>query len=487
MNILLAVFSIIAFWRGLWGIMEYAEMNKIYGMSVQWHITDRCTNRCRHCYMFDEKTCSNEIEKELDIKGMFSILDSISEFEEKWKATVQNFTITGGDPLMHPDWILLLKELKARNKNISIMGNPESLTDKNLSILEEMGVRSFQMSLDGLEERHDYFRSPGSFQRTLEGIKKLKSTPIKTSIMFTLFPENKDQLIPLLNFAVTELGVHSFAFDLGAYCGNASTLEKGHRKEDIKMIFSSYLSEKERLKKEGYSTRVYAKNNLFKLLKFEKGGFYPSNVQEVSVISGCLTGWTCVPVLSDGSVLACRRFPLKAGKMPEQSFEDIFLSSEIYKKFRRSAYFAGCGECGFYQHCRGCPAVVSSLTGDPFSHNPLCFRDSIKRELPSNKIISLPLDSTREEEYNLVAGHFLNMFYNKMNEFINHETARNTLLEILQEDKLKSLYLKDLEGYLKSKNLSDFQKLFIKHFLHTIRPDTDEYDLIYNRLFRANF
>ncbi|MHC9540762.1 MAG: radical SAM protein [Vulcanimicrobiota bacterium] len=464
-------------------------MNKIYGMSVQWHITERCTNRCRHCYMFDEKTYRGERDKEFDIKGLFTILDSISEFEEKWQAKVQNFAITGGDPLLHPDWIPLLKELKARNKIISMMGNPESLTDKNLSILKETGVTTFQMSLDGLEERHDYFRSPGSFKRTLLGIKKLQSLPIKTTVMFTLFPENKDQLIPLMNFAVRELGVDGFGFDMGVSCGNAASLEKGHQREEIKRIFSSYLLEKDRLKKEGYKTRITAKNNLFRLLKFEQGGFYPSNIPEVSVVSGCLIGWTSVPILSDGTVLACRRFPLKAGKMPEQSFEEIFLSSEVYRKFRRAHYYAGCGECGFYQQCRGCPAVTFGLTGDPFSENPLCFRDSIKRALPSNTVVSPPIDCSREEEYTLVAGHFGHMFYNKLNEFIHHQISRNTLFEILQEDRLKSLYLDNPDEYVKSRNihLSDFQKLFIRHFLLFIRPDTDEYDLIYNRLFGAIF
>jgi radical SAM protein with 4Fe4S-binding SPASM domain len=464
-------------------------MNRIHGMSVQWHITERCSNRCRHCYMFDEKTYCGEREKEFDIQGLLTILDSIAEFEEKWQARVKNFAITGGDPLLHPDWILLLKELKARNKIITIMGNPESLTEESLAVLKETGVMSFQMSLDGLEDRHDYFRSPGSFQRTLEGIKKLQSVPLRTSIMFTLFPENKDELIPLLNFAVKELGVDAFGFDVGVYSGNAASLERGHNREEIQRIFSSYLAEKERLKKEGYTTRITAKSNLFRLLRFEEGRFYPSNIPEVSVVSGCLIGWTSVPILSDGTVLACRRFPLKAGKMPEQSFEEIFLSSELYRKFRRAHYYAGCGECGFYQQCRGCPAVTYGLTGDPFGENPLCFRDSITRSLPSNTIVSPPIDCSREEEYNLVAGHFGHMFYNKLNEMINLETVRTTLFEMLQEDTLKSIYLENPDEYARSRDihLSDFQKLFIRHFLLFIPPDSDEYNLIYRKLFSAMF
>jgi len=462
-------------------------MNRIYGMSIQWHITERCENRCRHCYMFDEKTYGGQ--REFDIRGLLGILDSISEFEEKWQARVRDFAITGGDPLMHPDWIPFVRELKARGKMINMMGNPETLTDENLSILKETAVRSFQMSLDGLEEMHDCFRSPGSFKRTLEGIKKLQSAGIRSTIMFTLFPENRDQLMPLMNLAVRELGVDGFGFDLGVHSGNAASLEKGHRKEEIKSIFSSYLSEKDRLREEGYKTRIGTKNNLFKLLRYEQGRRYPSNVPEVSVVSGCLIGWTSVPILSDGTVLACRRFPLEAGKMPEQSFEEIFLDSEVYRKFRRASYYAGCDECGFYQHCRGCPAVTFGLTGDPFGENPLCFRDSIDNPPPPNSIASPLIDCSREEEYSLVAGHFGHMFYSSMNEFINDRKSGGTLFEILQDEKLKTLYLDDPDGYTESRGieLSGFQKLFIRHFLLYIHPDSDEYDLIYSRLFRTIF
>ena len=73
-------------------------MNRIYNISIQWHITGKCGNRCRHCYMFDEKTYEDEIKNELELSGLLKILESISEFEKKWNCSVNSFAITGGDP-----------------------------------------------------------------------------------------------------------------------------------------------------------------------------------------------------------------------------------------------------------------------------------------------------------------------------------------------------------------------------------------------------
>ena len=94
------------------------------------------------------------------------------------------------------------------------MGNPETLTEENLGKLAKLGVKNFQMSLDGLEKSHDYFRSKGSFQRTIEKLSHLKAFGIKGGIMFTLFPHNAFELILLLRYVATQTEAFSFSFDI---------------------------------------------------------------------------------------------------------------------------------------------------------------------------------------------------------------------------------------------------------------------------------
>ena len=158
-----------------------------------WHITTKCMNKCRHCYRYNTK----DEEKNLSTAKLLEILDRLDEFELKYKTKIDTFIITGGDPLLHPGWEKLLIELKKRNKKVLICGISQSLTEKNLEKLSKLNIFTFQLSLDGFEKNNDYMRGKGRFEDTLKKVKLLKKYKINSTIKFTLFPFNKNDLIPL--------------------------------------------------------------------------------------------------------------------------------------------------------------------------------------------------------------------------------------------------------------------------------------------------
>ena len=465
--------------------------NKIRSLSIQWHITDRCGNRCRHCYMYEESTYDAGHKKEKDLAGLLEILDSIGAFEDQWQACISGFAITGGDPLLHPQWAALMRELQARGKSASMMGNPETLTPENLALLGDLGIQSFQLSLDGLESRHDYFRSKGSFGRTVEGLQRLKDAGIRSNVMFTLYPENQDDLIPLLTFVATQTAADRFSFDIGTCAGNAESLQKGLGPDTVKALVSAYLAEKERLRNAGNPIRIAEKNSFLKLIRFEQSRLFPFSSDEVPVVSGCLIGWNCVPILTDGTVLACRRFPLQLGKLPEQSFEEIFLGSEELKKFRRRQFFQGCRECDFYQHCRGCPAVVHGLSGDPFAPNPLCFRKSLTKSAPRAPEAppDPPLDTTLQQERDLVASHFSNVVVARAQKWLKEDRVQQALFWLSQGDQQMRPFLAAPDAYLDERGLelSGLERLFVLRFLEGHPRDDPKHADFYRRLFVAHF
>ena len=450
-------------------------------LSIQWHITTNCNNKCYHCYMYDEATYESERTGTLNLCDLIRVLDSFESFEDRWQATIDHFSITGGDPLLRDDWLDFLVELKRRGKHFSMMGNPETLTQENVTYLAELGVRSFQMSLDGLEPTHDRFRSKGSFHRTVEKLELLAQHGIHSNIMFTLFPSNADELIPLMRYVAEHTCASSFSFDVGCFVGNASELSRGLTAQELRDIFSKYVVEKKRLQAKGSSLQVYEKSNLLKVTRFELGEYYPVTSPTMPDICGCLIGWTGVSVLSDGTVLPCRRMPLRVGKMPEQSFEEIFLGSELLKKFRRSEYFQECGHCDFYKMCRGCPASVYSLTGDPFAKNPLCFRDSVERqtEAAAKTLPGPPLTTSFEEEFQLITGRFSSTILSRLQEYVDDQDVRTTFLDLAYSLAERCHFLADPDGYLQNagRHLGDDEKVFLMHyFSRTVDRDSTPRD-----------
>lgn len=445
-------------------------MEWIRNLTIQWHITTRCDNNCRHCYVQDKKTIKSEIEKGMNLGGLMYVLKSIIDFEKIWKADIRNIFISGGDPLLHDDWKAFLWELKAHNKRIFIFGNPENLSEENLAYLKKVGVFGYQMSLDGLEEYHDSFRSKGSFKRTVNAIDKLRKFGILAHIMFTLYPENKDEFIPLLNFVATKTNADVFNFDIGAFTGNAESFKARMTAREIREILNVFYEEKQRLKNAGYRIRIFEKSTMFRLLRFEKSFFYPFSPTEIPAISGCLCGWTSISIISDGHVLACRRGPSIIGKMPEMSFSEIFLKSEIIKKFRRAQFYKECGKCIFYKHCRGCPTAGYGITNDLFAPYPHCFRNFMTGRTNfdyKKEFESITMDTSMEEERELIAGHFSNVFYNRREKILECSDVRKAIEILSVSENERKAFFHEPDSFLKKNRikLSELERLFVSRLL----------------------
>lgn len=71
------------------------------------------------------------------------------------------FYITGGDPILHPEFWRLLGQLKDEDIPFTVMGNPFHLDDEVCRSLKDHGCRKYQLSLDGMRETHDWMRMPG--------------------------------------------------------------------------------------------------------------------------------------------------------------------------------------------------------------------------------------------------------------------------------------------------------------------------------------
>jgi len=355
--------------------------------------------------MFDEATYPAESSGELPFSALMEILASIEDFEDRYGARVDSFGILGGDPLLRPDWAEFLGELHRRDRKVLVAGNPETLTDESIQTLSELGVRAYELSLDGLERTHDWLRSPGSFRRTLRGIQMLDRAGMHSIVRFTLTSENADELLPLLRYLGEETSTGRFEFMVACPSGNARDSLRQIGGARLRQLLGDFLAEKRRLRDEGHRIIVSEREVLGRLTRFEEGTFYPIGADSSPVVSGCPVGWTPPNILSDGTCLVCPLIPVAVGRMPEQSFEQVFLGSEMLRRFRRPEYWGACGSCDFYSVCRGCMAHSYGFEREGFEADSLCFRSSIDRRTDEGTRIApgLAMDASLAQEWDLVA------------------------------------------------------------------------------------
>lgn len=337
---------------------NFEELNYDEEFYFQWHITNECNLRCKHCYH------ESYVKEETDIKKLIAIADQLSDALEKW-GKKGSFSLTGGEPLVNTEILFqLLDYLENRRiDKIDILTNGTLLTDGIIERLKKYKkLRRLQLSLEGLQETNDKIRGVNSYNRTIEAIDKLKRHGMVVSIMMTIGRHNMHEVIPLAE----ELAKHDvdvFIIDRFIPEGQSSELTSWVLSpEEIKEVYSSaYDYFKKTLK-----PRFLLYRTLYCLL----------NPEDPHIGAICSVGNNALTIMPNGDVLPCRRLPIKLGNMFETTLYDIWYTSPLLWEIRNPGNLKGkCNNCDYIPICRGCRAVAYALKGDYLAEDPQCWKE----------------------------------------------------------------------------------------------------------------
>ena len=337
--------------------------------AFQWHITDECDQRCKHCYIFSEDSC-----KKLDAMTwpqMQETFYNCLDFCEVY-GRLPYFYITGGDPILHPDFWRLLALLKEKDIPFTIMGNPFHLTDEVCKRLREHGCEKYQLSLDGMRETHDWFRKPGSFDCTLEKIGCIKRAGIRSVIMTTVSGTNIGEVPDIID-AVVAAGADVFAF--ARYCPTSGEKDTGMTPQEYRSLLDACQKKFRQYEAEGCATYFSKKDHLWTLYEYEEGLFHiPEGAEEGVIYGGCNCGNCHLTILPTGDVYACRRVQnSKVGNVLTDRLADVWVCQ--MEQYRHYSRFKKCARCELLAYCRGCPAVASGREGDFYAEDPQCWKE----------------------------------------------------------------------------------------------------------------
>jgi radical SAM protein with 4Fe4S-binding SPASM domain len=282
---------------------------------------------------------------------------------------------SGGDPLLRKDLLTLAREASSRGFSVGILGNPHLVTPPLARRLLDSGVSRYQLSIDGLEGTHDSLRGrAGAFRDALRAIKVLNDARLPSVVMFTVSRLNAAELVPVIDICASrKVRVFDFARLVPGGTGKGLAGELVGAKE-YRQLLLDVLDKYRQLEREGCDTYFGRKENLWTLLYGELG-LLPSLPHERGMIySGCSVGSRIMTVLADGTVLACRRLPVKIGKVPGRHLREIFINSKNHRRMRACERLKKCQRCELLPYCRGCMAVAYGARGDFQAGDPQCWK-----------------------------------------------------------------------------------------------------------------
>ncbi|MBO1419479.1 cytosylglucuronate decarboxylase [Streptomyces sp. FH025] len=125
-------------------------------------------------------------------------------------AGVAYVRFTGGEPLMHPEVVELVRAGTEAGMKMSIITNG-SLLPKHAKDLAAAGLAQVIVSLDGASARtHDtYRRSPGMFEAGLRGLRRAAELGVLPRVNTVVGPHNYTEM-PELQRVLTEAGVRQW-------------------------------------------------------------------------------------------------------------------------------------------------------------------------------------------------------------------------------------------------------------------------------------
>lgn len=136
-------------------------------------MTELCNEHCRHC----GSHCGDYVE-EARLSGQ-----EIKAFLEQVRADFDisqiQLCITGGEPLLRPDFFEIMAHAKQLGFNWGMTTNGTLITEETARRLYETGMRTVSVSVDGLKESHEWFRQAPRYEETIQGVRHLLALPFE--------------------------------------------------------------------------------------------------------------------------------------------------------------------------------------------------------------------------------------------------------------------------------------------------------------------
>ena len=136
-----------------------------------WECTLRCDLKCRHC----GSDCKMQPESmDMPKEDFLKVLDGIAKKTDPHQVFV---VVSGGEPLMRRDLEECGRAIYEKGFPWGMVTNALHLTPQRWKGLLWAGIRSMAISLDGLEEDHNWMRgNDRSFQMVSQAIDMLVAT-----------------------------------------------------------------------------------------------------------------------------------------------------------------------------------------------------------------------------------------------------------------------------------------------------------------------
>ena len=333
-----------------------------------FEMTLKCNEHCLHCGSHAGE-CTEEKDRITDLE-IYSTLVELRDDLRKNKKPLPFIAITGGEPLLRPGVIDLMKKIHKLGYSWGMTSNGVLITEDVAKQLREAGMYSIGLSLDGLEESHNWFRQTKTgYKKVLEAFENLKNAGQKNVMLTTVINKRNiselDELYKLMKSIECKTWRIINMEPIGRALDNKDLmLDKEDYQTMIKFIVDH---------QDDPDMSIIGSCNHYLGLDLER--------KTRTWYFQCLAGVGIASVTYNGNITACldieRRDYLVFGNIRKDSLYDTWINE--FKPFRsesKTVESSKCKECKHKDNCDG----GGWHTWNFEEHNPrICMLEKLDR------------------------------------------------------------------------------------------------------------
>lgn len=329
--------------------MKENQEQKTYSLNqIYFYLTEGCNLKCRHCWIALKYQSLHNTFPSLDPDLFRSIIKQAKPIG------LSGVKLTGGEPLLHPHILEILKIVRSEELRLTIETNGTLCTPKMAKEMKTTCEHPFvSVSIDGADAAtHEWVRGvKGCFKAALEGVRNLVNAGFRPQIIMALMRRNKEQMEPVIRLA-EQLGAGSVKFNLVQPIARGEKMHKALETLTIEELVELGRWVENALSKTTNLRLIYSHPPAFRPL----GRMFGNNGDGCSVckIQGILG------VIADGSYVMCgigkTVSDLVYGHAARDRLGNVWNNTPIINQLREGLpkKLEGiCGECLMKARCLG--------------------------------------------------------------------------------------------------------------------------------------
>ena len=286
-------------------------------LTVLLEPTRRCNLECKHCYRI-ENTNREEI-------SIVRLIDLITELRQ---AGCLFLTLSGGEPLLHPDFLKICRQAHSLNMAISIFTNGTLMTESLVKQLAQLNIVDIHLSIYGATPatHEGITQHKDSYNKTINTASMLKHHGISVRFKYIMMKNNIREYKDMLCLA----GQMDIPYDIDPIItprddGDMAPTTFSLSDADLETIYKDT---------------------------------HPP-VTDTQTSNSCSSGRSYCAINSYGDVYPCIQLPVPAGNIIDNAFLDIWHNSKWLREIRNfgSPNQTACVNCAEVGYCRPCPGM----------------------------------------------------------------------------------------------------------------------------------